>query len=834
MTENVARLCGPGGTVGPCDVTAKDICEDEAHYISFDPITIVDGVLTVQSWGVPDVICLVGGSTTVIDLKKSYVINYVELFSTHHDRVEDYEISVSDSITSQSRTSCSNGVKTRCATTGYGTHQTLVCDAGARGRYLCIQNAIKYMIITEVRVFALGRLPPCPVGMYRLDNECVFCPRYMSSPSFSLSIASCVCELGSVNVDSTTCQCDAGWSGAMGHCARCVAGTFQPLPSVAACTACAAGKFSGGTAAGCDTCESGSYSSSDRSQCLLCPTNRLSLSMGGDISACVCQTGWSLTNGECTPCAAGTFKDFIGNSTCTACAAGKISAVVGAANNTCTDCPVGSYSADNRSKCEQCRANSYSALRSSDIYFCICNSGWSGRNGDCVACVVGKQWSTITESVYRPAGGYRNVDFFTCRDCDAGKYKPTPGPGVCTDCEVGGYSAAAAVNRTDCVCLAGWTGPSGDCVGCVAGNYKPAPGPVACTICAHGKFSGLVKAITDGCAACAAGWYPAADQSQCVVCPANSGSALEIASVSECYCKVAWHGEDNANCTACVAGKYKSSYGSEACPNCTAGNISAAMTVTCVGCGANSYSKNMNTECASCPRNSGSLAAVGAISGCACDAGWSGTNDNCTGCAPGKYKPSPGSEACTACSGGSYSRASAISCTPCEADSYSTGDRSRCYVCPLNSGSAVGSDAVAACSCNAGWSGINMNCVACAPGKYKSGHGSEACASCGAGKVSDAEAYWCTACAAGSYAADNNSFCRSCLPNTDSVAGSADVSACVCNTGWSDMNGNCTHYTPPPPCTYANVTQMCGLGRRPASVRLLLWTALVHTVYWTV
>ena len=409
MTENVARLCGPGGTVGPCDVTAKDICQDQIDYLSFDPITIVDDVLTVTSWWIPEAICVLEGSTTVIDLKKSYVIDYVELFSVYKHNVEDSEISVSDSITSHSRTSCSNGVNNRCATTGFGPHQTLVCEAGAKGRYLCIQNTIGYILISEVQVFALGRLPACPVDMYRLDNECVFCPRYMSSPTFSLSIASCVCELGSVNVDSTTCQCDAGWSGAMGHCTRCVAGTFQPLSSVAECTVCAAGKISGTTAVVCDTCASGSYSSSDRSQCLLCPANRLSLSMSGDISACVCQTGWSLTNGVCAPCGAGTFKDFIGNSSCTACAAGKISAVVGAASDTCTDCPAGSYSGDNKTQCELCRANSYSALRSSDFYFCICNSGWSGRNGDCMACMVGKQWSTITESVYRAAGGHRNV-----------------------------------------------------------------------------------------------------------------------------------------------------------------------------------------------------------------------------------------------------------------------------------------------------------------------------------------------------------------------------------------------------------------------------------------
>jgi len=237
------------------------------------------------------------------------------------------------------------------------------------------------------------------------------------------------------------------------------------------------------------------------------------------------------------------------------------------------------------------------------------------------------------------------------------------------------------------------------------------------------------------------------------------------------------------------------------------------MAVICVGCGASWYSTDMNTRCVLCPLNHGSLAAVGAISGCACDAGWSGTNGNCTGCAPGKFKPGPGSEACTACSGGSHSHVSAISCTPCQTDSYSAGDRSRCQICPLNSGSAVGSDAVTDCSCNPGWSGINVNCVGCAPGTYKGGHGSEACAGCGAGEISDAEAYWCTACAAGSYAADDYSFCLSCLPNMDSVAGSTDVSGCFCNTGWSDMNGSsCTHYTPPPPCNTENVAQMCGPG----------------------
>jgi len=190
----------------------------------------------------------------------------------------------------------------------------------------------------------------------------------------------------------------------------------------------------------------------------------------------------------------------------------------------------------------------------------------------------------------------------------------------------------------------------------------------------------------------------------CVGCPANSVSpvASTLVTVTDCICIPGWTGM-GANCSGCVAGKYKQNNGSVACTLCAAGKYSSSLnesTYTCNVCAAGSYPAGHRSKCLFCPAHSYSDAKSYNITACICDPGWTGTDGACTGCVSGKYKAMPGSAPCTGCVSGSYS----------------AENTSQCVLCPTGSYSAFMSVSVAACACNAGWSGVNGICVVCADG----------------------------------------------------------------------------------------------------------------------
>jgi len=260
--------------------------------------------------------------------------------------------------------------------------------------------------------------------------------------------------------------------------------------------------------------------------------------------------------------------------------------------------------------------------------------------------------------------------------------------------------------------------------------------------------------------------------------------------ISDCSCNAGWSGA-NVNCQACVSGKYTASPGSAECTDCAAGKYSTTTAVICVYCAAGSYSADNRSECLSCPANSYSVAMSVNITFCVCNAGSVGMHSNCTACVAGKYLPTPKSLECADCGAGEYSRISAVRCLSCSAGSYSADDRSECLSCPANSYSVARSVNITFCVCNAGSVGMHSNCTACVAGKYLPTPKSLECADCGAGEYFNISAVRCVTCAAGLYSADDRSECLFCV-NAYSVAGSANITFCVCNAGWMGTDGDCT------------------------------------------
>ena len=83
-------------------------------------------------------------------------------------------------------------------------------------------------------------------NLYATESSCAACAAGYTAPAGAASTAACVwiCPANAAPVPSTTtCQCNAGFSGPPDACTACPAGSFKALPGDAACGPCAAGSY---------------------------------------------------------------------------------------------------------------------------------------------------------------------------------------------------------------------------------------------------------------------------------------------------------------------------------------------------------------------------------------------------------------------------------------------------------------------------------------------------------------------------------------------------------------------------------------------------------------
>jgi hypothetical protein len=117
-------------------------------------------------------------------------------------------------------------------------------------------------------------------------------------------------------------------------------------------------------------------------------------------------------------------------------------------------------------------------------------------------------------------------------------------------------------------CPPGYTGPDdGPCIECPAGTFKFDIGNEECTACVTAKYSVTVGA-TDG--------------TYCVACPANSNAPAQTSAATSCTCNAGFTGPDGGTCTACAAGTYKDTTGSNNCIECDAETQSPEGATACV------------------------------------------------------------------------------------------------------------------------------------------------------------------------------------------------------------------------------------------------------------
>ena len=319
-----------------------------------------------------------------------------------------------------------------------------------------------------------------------------------------------------------------------------------------------------------------------------------------------------------------------------------------------------------------------------------------------------------------------------------------------------------------------------------------------------------VRHTTDLCQ-CPANWYMSFNASikkeTCAECPALSSSPAGSSSRTQCACVLGYVDHQNAdfpvtelveimeipyveeveyvhrlNCSN-INECYDSFLG-ESKHNCdihaqchdTAGSFFCLCEpgyhgngTACRECPAATFQSEAGRDnCSACPANSTSLPASTSITMCGCDPG---------------NGISVQAQACVTCERGQYSEGGSMGCAQCEQGKFSDATGvSACQSCPNQTVSAPGSALVTDCFCVPGYSGNSISgCSQCNPGTFKGINGTHECA----------------LCAASEYSVETGATaCISCPINTVSDPGSANISDCVCESGFEGAHWACSPCLP--------------------------------------
>ena len=337
-----------------------------------------------------------------------------------------------------------------------------------------------------------------------------------------------------------------------------------------------------------------------------CPQNSLSVAGSDAQNDCYCKVGfygkvgsvlgWTPcsqcdTNYFCTGgnhrqvCPDGT-KSEPGSSQCTTCAEGEL----------CKGGQIGS-----------CPLHSHGGANSSVVSECVCDDGYYGNAPGCIKCEPGSYcyggknhtctpFATSTPGAVNATEcfcdrGYYGLQNTPCTACEEGSWCWT---GVKNDCPAHMWSPLKSSFPASCICEYGYTLSGASCIPCSPGSYKTNRGPEVCTLCNAGTSSPAAAATSNStCAACDVGYFTASPgQYQCQECSAGYYTPV-LGSVD---CKPCWQGSyalsGAATCTGCSAGSMSSvvaAQSSSVCVACPVGSWSPGNTSRCEICGVCTY-----------------------------------------------------------------------------------------------------------------------------------------------------------------------------------------------------------------------------------------------------
>ena len=689
-----------------------------------------------------------------------------------------------------------------CVQCGVGTYKDA---AGSQGCTACAQHETSPMgsaslgaCVCEAGYGYDGSIcTECAVGSYKDvsgDLGCTSCAQHETSPEGSVSADACVCVAGYGSTSTYTYSVQSGR-----YCAQDYWGTVGPDPiTIEECADhCSADE-------NCKQFEIESTHLTDLYYCMLC-SHDLTYA-GAGFFVYVKDTEPSFV---CSECVAGKYKDAIGDVVCTDCAQhetspdGSVSADAcvcsggfelttntelvsnwGTALGKMCDRNQGTTAffanygsnADAVNACKELCLNNVEEPYTFNFFGpCVGVSVQHNRNDRCNLCRVNAVDDVFNSGSYNTyALTQATVTEDICQGCAAGKYKPADADTACDNCPADATSPTGSDELTDCFCNAGFSGSNGGaCTICPTDTYQDTPG-----------------------------------SSTCEACPENSQSPEGSVVGDACLCNAGYEELTDSVCTTCPNGKFKTSASHDQCSQCR----SHANTV--------SDGSTLSSECL-------------------CNAGYYDNGGTCTQCSSGTYKTGLGDGACTSCPDNSDSpqgstlenqcicnagyeisvSGASISCAACDPNFYE--DSYECVQCPPNSQSAALSTSVSDCKCNQGYTGPDGGeCVACGTDKYKDSVGSSSCTSCEANMNSPTasttpDACLCNAGFSRDLGASVNrrllslSTCQSCLAdtycppentvettsvnvcpdNSNSPAGSDELTDCKCNKGYAGPDG---------------------------------------------
>ena len=681
---------------------------------------------------------------------------------------------------------------------------------------------------------------------------CISCPNHTYSTEASTIVNHCICNLGYTGPDGQSCI-------------ACTIGQYKETNGSAACSQCAAGKYSAGI---------GQTSESDCSDCHAYSTST------ADRSSCLCNVGYSGPGaGPCEACGDHHYKSQVGSSLCLLCPprshtdglTGQAACMCypqfygsGTEPLVCHRCPIGAIcledttcalsngteSLHNWTSVQQWDSTvqacppAFPFPSASEPGMCYAeDSHAQASSGPCESwCThdVGRIGCAGSDGVYKSR--ICSARLFQFR-CHGSRYIPgnwtrknATGAYNIVTCPTGYQHLSAAEAGADekQECAPGiWTNtqscPYGHEVSTSTTGREPFQRCVACGV---GKECTAPPCGISSCTECASGFYKnTAGTHPCLKCPVNT--YREGIHIDGCGCPPGYHdaSDGSERCSVCPPHHY--------CPG--GGNILA--------CPHGGLSNNGSTHLTNCTCHSGFYLSIPRVED------WEQTSNNlymdflntsvnggdgswtcrskcvdvqCVECGFGRYSEA-GVTTCTSCPQHAttlrQNSIAAIECV-CEARYYQDGQSciacpgdmmspqastsvENCSLsCPEHSSAVAGSTLFTSCLCHPGWTGQNGDvCQECTSGYYKNIEGNATC----------------SPCLNGSYSSAASSACMLCPNHTSSPRASATVLDCRCNAGFSGTNGGpCVACAPgtfkaiagpsaPMPCsagTYSNTSGM--------------------------
>ena len=404
----------------------------------------------------------------------------------------------------------------------------------------------------------VGVCEPCTIGRFSNHSDrppfstwCELCPAgtFASTQGSSSCLKCAVGKLSSS--DRTVCSdCQAGQhSQDDAYCVNCPFGQFAPVALADACLPCGAGSFTDNRTGStlCSACDAGRFSGGQTDTCLPCPAGKFS---GGGSSSCVlCPSGSSSAtpaSPSCTACPAGRSQGATGTTACEPCVAGRFQPAT--SQNTCDECEVGKYAEEAGAlACATC-AFGYDALpgaslcdRASSGYFLLGSAGSAARvqSAACPAnadCSMGALFAPVPEAgfwVDRSSYAYASAVYDCPRENCKGGQKANSS---CWSHRAYGPYAAPLAEDDDAAQPA-LLGPAGGGGAACEGSY--CGGPAQSVFCDSAEVLCEKGSTGPLCGTCEYGYIFRTTSRTCELCQAAEGTTFAVLAVGAALALVA-------------------------------------------------------------------------------------------------------------------------------------------------------------------------------------------------------------------------------------------------------------------------------------------------------